>query len=113
MTKIKFKEREQTKQILVVTKDYKDKPYKEVRREYIRKGLMDFPYHAYIDREGKYHVGRALNVIAGNEVDDNYISIALLVDSPDIKSIKDEQHVTIKRFVSQVRKRYGEVPCVF
>lgn len=115
MAKVNFKERKETKHVIVhcaATKPSMDVGVREIRQWHKERGFLDIGYHFVIRRNGTIEDGRDVNQVGAHTVGQNETSVGVcLVGGVDDK-LQPQANFTPQQMAT-LRKLLGELKVMF
>lgn len=112
MAKVNFKERNETKHVIVhcaATKPSMDVGVREIRQWHKERGFLDIGYHFVIRRNGTIEDGRDVNQVGAHTVGQNETSVGVcLVGGVDDKlqpqaNFTQQQMTTLRKLLSDLK----------
>ena len=115
MAKVQFKERKETKHVIVhcaATKPSMDVGVREIRQWHKERGFLDIGYHFVIRRNGTIEDGRDVNQVGAHTVGQNETSVGVcLVGGVDDK-LQPQANFTPQQMAT-LRKLLGDLKVLF
>lgn len=115
MAKVQFKERKETKHVIVhcaATKPSMDVGVREIRQWHKERGFLDIGYHFVIRRNGTIEDGRDVNQVGAHTVGQNETSVGVcLVGGVDDK-LQPHANFTPQQMAT-LRKLLGDLKVLF
>ena len=115
MAKVQFKERKETKHVIVhcaATKPSMDVGVREIRQWHKERGFLDIGYHFVIRRNGTIEDGRDVNQVGAHTVGQNETSVGVcLVGGVDVK-LQPQANFTPQQMAT-LRKLLGDLKVLF
>ena len=106
-----YKQRQETKTIVLVHKDYNNNTYQQLYRKCRQEGNFDTGYHYFIDRIGRLTADREETAVAGWDLDNNTSSLYVLIDTPNGK-LTDSQNFELSDLLEQFKTKYPEATII-
>lgn len=117
MAKVQFKERKETKHVIVhcaATKPSMDVGVREIRQWHKERGFLDVGYHFIIRRNGTIEDGRDVNQVGAHTVGQNETSVGVcLVGGVDDKlqpqaNFTPQQMATLRKLLGELKVKFPE-----
>lgn len=117
MAKVQFKERKETKHVIIhcaATKPSMDVGVREIRQWHKERGFLDVGYHFIIRRNGTIEDGRDVNQVGAHTVGQNETSVGVcLVGGVDDKlqpqaNFTPQQMATLRKLLGELKVKFPE-----